>query len=144
VNIHPAEKSDCGKLARLHAGCFPRGWSALELAELLTEPGMIALSEGEAIIRGFVLCRVVLDEAEILTFAVAAAHRGTGIGRALLDEAVLQAGQAGAATVFLEVSAGNDAAIALYKSAGFTKGGVRRDYYADGSDAWVMEKTLCE
>jgi len=144
VNIHPAEKSDCGKLARLHADCFPRGWSALELAELLAEANMIALSEGEATIRGFILCRVVLDEAEILTFAVAAEHRGAGIGRALLDRAVSQAGKAGAASVFLEVSAGNDAAIGLYKHAGFTKGGVRRDYYADGSDAWVMEKTLRE
>jgi ribosomal-protein-alanine N-acetyltransferase len=144
VIIHPVEKPGCGALARLHADCFPRGWSALELAELLAEPGMIALSEGRPTIRGFILCRVVLDEAEILTLAVAREYRGAGIGRALLDQAMSQAELAAAKSVFLEVSTRNEAAIALYTKFGFVRGGLRRDYYADGSDALVMEKTLRE
>lgn len=144
MKIHPVVKSECGTLARLHARCFPRGWSALELAKLLVEPGLIALSETTEVMRGFILCRVVLDEAEILTLAVAPEYRGMGIGRALLDRAVLQAGEAGASSVFLEVSTRNEDAIALYTQCGFERGGIRRAYYADGSDAVLMEKTLCE
>ncbi|GJL96357.1 MAG: alanine acetyltransferase [Hyphobacterium sp.] len=142
--IHHVEKPGCGTLAQLHADCFPRGWSALELAELLAEPGMISLSEGRPKARGFILCRVVLDEAEILTLAVARECRGLGIGHALLDQAVSRAELAGAKSVFLEVSTRNEAAITLYTKCGFVRGGLRRDYYADGSDALVMEKTLRE
>jgi ribosomal-protein-alanine N-acetyltransferase len=39
----------------------------------------------------------------------------------------------------LEVRRSNDAAIALYRSAGFSENGVRRGYYSDnGEDAALM------
>ena len=46
----------------------------------------------------------------------------------------------GAERLILEVSAGNDAARALYRGAGFTEIGRRRAYYPDGSDALVLER----
>jgi ribosomal-protein-alanine N-acetyltransferase len=42
----------------------------------------------------------------------------------------------------LEVATGNTAAQALYARAGFTDVGLRRRYYADGSDALVMRVNL--
>jgi ribosomal-protein-alanine N-acetyltransferase len=47
-----------------------------------------------------------------------------------------------AAVMFLEVAAGNVAALALYRAAGFAEVGRRVRYYADGSDALVMRRDL--
>jgi hypothetical protein len=44
--------------------------------------------------------------------------------------------------LFLEVLAGNDAALALYASSGFERQGHRRDYYGPGLDAIVLRHRL--
>lgn len=52
--------------------------------------------------------------------------------------------EAGAARIFLEVSVENAAARRLYARAGYTQIGRRKAYYADGTDALVLEKWLRE
>jgi ribosomal-protein-alanine N-acetyltransferase len=47
-----------------------------------------------------------------------------------------------AEVMFLEVSTTNTAARALYGQAGFAQVGLRRQYYADGSDALVLSRRL--
>jgi ribosomal-protein-alanine N-acetyltransferase len=91
---------------------------------------------------GMMLIRVAADEAEILTIGVAPEARGTGLGARLLDTAAAVARDAGAAKLFLEVSARNAPARALYTKAGFTQVGRRRRYYADGADALIMALPL--
>lgn len=137
-------KADCGKLSALHARAFPKGWTAAEIARLIAEPGMVALASNAPDPDGFILVRVVMDEAEILTLATDPEHRRTGIGRALLMSALSEIRQSGAKRVFLEVSRSNMAAYRLYISAGFYDAGLRKAYYSDGTDALIMEKTLGE
>jgi len=144
MNISAIVKSDCGKLAELHATAFPKGWSAAELARLSGERGVIALTSGAPDPVGFILVRMVSDEAEVLTLATHPAHRRSGVGQALLTQSLIACEQSGIKRVLLEVSRDNDAAIQLYFSHGFRESGLRKAYYADGSDAIVMEKTLGE
>ena len=49
--------------------------------------------------------------------------RGRGVGRALVEAIVAFAGSAGSTALLLEVTAGNDAAHALYRSCGFVDDG---------------------
>jgi len=77
---------------------------------------------------GFYLARKVLDEEELLLFAVDPALRGHGLGNALLDHFVASAEQRGAARVFLEMRRGNPAEH-LYLRHGFRSIGVRPGYY---------------
>jgi ribosomal-protein-alanine N-acetyltransferase len=88
-----------------------------------------------------VLMRQAADEAEILTLATMEHARRQGIARRVLAAGLDWAEAAGAMRVFLEVSEGNAPARALYAAAGFTACGVRRRYYADGSDALVLQLT---
>ena len=44
--------------------------------------------------------------------------------------------------MLLEVSEGNEAAVAFYAAHGFTRIDVRPRYYRDGSDALVLRRTL--
>lgn len=128
------------ELACLHAICFtrPRPWSAAELQALLADPANFLLTR-EA---GFLLGRTVLDEAELLTLAVAPEARRQGIGAALLTGFEAEAQARGATIAFLEVAADNAAAQALYTGAGWQNAGCRRDYYGGGIDAVVMRKPL--
>lgn len=77
---------------------------------------------------GFALSRLLIDEVELLLLAVDPAHRGRGIGRALLDRERAAAGARGARRLLLEMREGNPA-ITLYRAAGFGEIGRRRGYY---------------
>ncbi len=89
-----------------------------------------------------VLARAAADEAEILTLGVVPTARRRGLGRALLDAAKAEAARRGARAVFLEVSTHNAAARRLYLASGFVEAGLRRRYYADGSDALLLRADL--
>lgn len=92
--------------------------------------------------QGFLLGRIVGDEAELLTLAVAPEARGQGEGRALVRRFLEDCSVRGAAAVFLEVAADNAAAIRLYRATGWSQVGQRRNYYAPGLDALVMRQDL--
>ncbi len=78
---------------------------------------------------GFIMTRLVIDEAEILSVAVARAQQGRGIGRQLLTLHLRRLAGLGARTVFLEVDEHNSAAIRLYNRAGFREISRRANYY---------------
>lgn len=131
-------------LAAIHAEAFDSPWDRDSLSSLLASPGVFAVVEPD----GFILIRVVADEAEILTLAVRPQARRQGLGQRLLQQAMVQAMALGALQMFLEVAASNAAAIGLYSRAGFEKTGLRRGYYAksDGSreDALVLSCKFSE
>jgi [ribosomal protein S18]-alanine N-acetyltransferase len=125
-------------LAALHAQAFPHEpWSEDSFATLLAQPGVVALLDERG---GFLLLRLVLDEAEILTIGVTV--RREGIATGLLKEAIDLLQRREIATLHLEVAAPNVAARALYEKAGFSQVGMRRRYYADGSDALMLSKEV--
>jgi ribosomal-protein-alanine N-acetyltransferase len=129
--------TDTQALAALHAACFPDAWDAMAITKLLDTPGTFAFHNQD----GFVLTRTAADEAEILTLAVAPAARGQGLGRALLQVAIIRAQELGAETMFLEVGADNPHALALYAGLGFAKVGTRKGYYS-GKDALLLRLPL--
>jgi ribosomal-protein-alanine N-acetyltransferase len=107
-------------------------------------PGAIALvAEDAGVIVGYVLGRLIVDEAEILSIATSVERRREGIGRRLLDAVMAALTQRGAHAVWLEVRMSNGAAREMYQSAGFAAAGVRRGYYRlPTEDALVLRREL--
>lgn len=94
---------------------------------------------------GYAVMMLAVDEAELLNIAIAPAQQRRGQGRKLLNELLALARRHEMRRMVLEVRASNAAAIGLYRAAGFTDIGLRRDYYAAGSareDAILMGKNL--
>jgi [ribosomal protein S18]-alanine N-acetyltransferase len=83
-----------------------------------------------------------VDDAEILNIETSASHRLQGLAQSLLDEALAWARQNQRQAMWLEVRAGNEAAIHLYRKAGFVQISTRQRYYSDGEDALVMKYSL--
>lgn len=130
-------------MAGLHALCFPthpRPWSADEFSQLLSSSGALLIRHPQ----GFLLGRVIADEAELLTLAVDPQARRQGIGAMLLKGFTQKARQEGAVSAFLEVASDNQGAQALYLSQDWRVAGQRRNYYAEGVDAIVMTRTLAD
>ena len=87
---------------------------------------------------GFLLAWLLGGDLEILTVAVAQARRRAGIGAALVEATTAEARARRCERVLLEVRASNAAALALYRSAGFTEDGLRRGYYSDPTEDAVL------
>lgn len=137
-----ASPADAENLAAVHAGAFDHPWDAAALADLLSQAGVFGIAAPD----GFILCRVVLDEAEILTLAVRPDARRRGLARRLVEAGGAMARSAGAERLFLEVAEDNVAARGLYADAGFVETGRRRAYYETPqgrTDALILVLNLC-
>jgi ribosomal-protein-alanine N-acetyltransferase len=145
--IEPATLRDATALAELHGASFHRGWGEGEFEAMLTERNTLVhrLRVGRRII-GFAVSRMAVDEAEILSIAVAASHRGRGLSRNLLLTHLGHLAGRGVRTVFLEVEENNQPARRLYERAGFAVAGRRERYYRQPSgeqlNALMMRRDL--
>jgi ribosomal-protein-alanine N-acetyltransferase len=139
--IQRATAAHAPALAILHAAAFPPrdAWGEDAMSLQLALPGTFGLIDDRG---GVLLGRVIAGEAEVLTLAVAPAARRQGIATALLRAARQEATDRGGSVMFLEVAAGNEAALSLYRREGFVEVGRRRRYYTDGSDALVLRVAL--
>ncbi|CAK0778865.1 (ribosomal protein S18)-alanine N-acetyltransferase [Azospirillaceae bacterium] len=150
-SLRIAGSNDSLALALLHAACFPdAAWSATTIHDILSGCGgcgVLAEAPPLATPVGFVLCRTILDEAEILSFGVAPPWRRFGLGRRLLTAAQHMATTTGATALFLEVAEDNHPAQNLYRQNGFFRVGRRPDYYRHGGAsvaALILKRTLLE
>src|SRR6266550_1194512 len=114
-------------------------------SELADEPGkyyLVAADEG--VIAGYAgMLATGGGQADVLTVGVAQGRWGEGIGAAMLENLLAEAGRRGCTEVFLEVRTDNDRAQRLYRRYGFVGTGVRRGYYQpSGADALVMRHMI--
>jgi len=87
MRLVAASPADAPAMAGTHAESFEDGWSAADIAALLASPGAFAFlvrDEADAV-RAFALARAAVDEAELLTLAVAPDARRRGLGAALVE-----------------------------------------------------------
>ncbi len=147
VRSAPLGTEHAARLAAIHDSAFARPWGPLEFERLLADRAVIAdgvFPGGSDEPCGFVLSRRVLDEAEILTVAMAPEARGRGHGRPLLLHHLDELAKAGVRTIHLEVEEGNAPALALYRRLGFQEIGRRAGYYAkpDGTRMAALTMSL--
>jgi ribosomal-protein-alanine N-acetyltransferase len=145
--LSEATSRDAGAIAALHAASFRRGWSEPEVEGLLIDRHVIAHRASIAgKLAGFIMARLVEDEAEILSVAVAGPRQRRGLARKLLNLHLRRLAGLGARTVFLEVDEYNKPAIRLYDRAGFHEISRRPNYYpgagAKAAAALVLRRDL--
>jgi ribosomal-protein-alanine N-acetyltransferase len=110
---------------------FGEAWTRSQLAGILPMGGVSLILATEAHrgdTVGFSLFRTAADESELLLLAVLPSHHRRGVGRRLLEDFLERARKDTVARVHLEVRDGNPA-VAMYRTAGFSPVGRRRNYY---------------
>lgn len=148
--IRIAAVADAPLLARLHRESFDEAWDEIVFTKLLESASVFALvappganaNDSQA----FIVVQTAGGESEILTLGTAIAARRSGLARALLRQAFAEAARRGAQMMFLEVAEDNDAALTLYRGAGFATVGRRKAYYARAggktADALMLRAVL--
>ena len=140
--IRSATAHDLAAIMQLERETFPvDAWSEQSMRDELASPHTWYIvdedvhQDGGIAVRGYAGLRAPTGsrEADIQTIAVAAAARGGGRGRALLQALLDEAQRRGAAEVFLDVRDDNPVALALYQSVGFAEIGRRAGYYPAGA-----------
>lgn len=114
-------------------------------ALLMAARPVFGMRDGQGRLAAYIALGAYHDagELEIFNIAVRRDCRCQGIGRHLLDYVLNAARRHGFHKALLEVGTGNQAALKLYSTAGFTVCGRRRAYYADtGEDALIMRCEL--
>lgn len=151
IRVRPAILEDASRMVeimeRAFEPTFGEAWNAAQLMSALSQPesfAELASKDGTAV--AFTLARLIATEAELLLVAVSPECRRQGVARLLLENVANAARMRGGHAVFLEVRAGNEPAVQLYKSAGFNEVGRRPAYYAGANqsryDALTMRRSL--
>lgn len=142
--LAPLTEADLPAAAALEKACFSTPWSEESLrGELQNENARVwTLSVCREIV-GYIGVHLVQDEAEVMNLAVLPAFRRRGFGRRLLQTALAFCRENGCVRLFLEVRESNEAALALYRSLGFTVCGRRKHYYQQPpEDALLLQCAL--
>ena len=133
------------QIEQLERQCFSMPWTAELLRSQMKDAQheFIAALSPDGTVLGYVGMMYVLDEGYISNVAVDPDYRRQGIADALIDCLVERCRMHGLSFVTLEVRAGNEPAIALYRKHGFDPVGLRKNYYdRPKEDAVLMTKYL--
>lgn len=144
MRIRTADQADLDDIMRIEQASFgPSAWERSTMAqEVASEWGryVVAVDEHGRTL-GYAGLRAVGVEGDVQTIAVADEARGRGVGRAILEELLAEAGRRGVRELFLDVRIDNDVARRLYESVGFREIGIRPRYYQpEDVDAVVMKR----
>lgn len=125
---------------------YGEAWSIAQCRGIMALPGsFLVVAEHRDQMIGFALCRSVLDEAELLLFAVDPDFQRHGIGRAILAGVFTECQLRSVLRLHLEMRADNPA-LRIYTSLGFSGVGMRPNYYrrSNGNlaDAVTLVKNL--
>lgn len=146
IELFPLEMQYCEKVAEISKTCLPEAWSYAAICDVLKYDNNIyyvAKDTHTDTVVGFAGIMIVADEAELLNIAVSSNYRRYGIAKRLLEHLFTLARQQGAYRMLLEVRKSNEGARALYEQMGFSKLGIRKNYYSGPTeDAIIMECSL--
>lgn len=158
VRVRQAVQADLLAVLRIERSSFDQPWPFSAFERYLGEPGfLVAIKEpgvsggypsdqtdqgdAERVI-GYVVANLVpnhgLPFGHVKDIAVHADHRGEGVGRKLLEQALQVLEVRGARSVKLEVRASNERALSLYRDFGFEYLRTVPRYYDDGEDALIL------
>jgi [ribosomal protein S18]-alanine N-acetyltransferase len=147
-SLRPATDDDLARVLAIETQLVKSPWTLENFRSELTKPFARFLvmtdDETDAEIAGYVVFWVLLEEAQLLNIVVDLPFRGRGMAKEVLRCVVNQAVKGGAKRITLDVRRTNQAAIQLYQSAKFAITQVRKGFYSDGEDAYLMTLDLTD
>ena len=136
---------DIPEVVEIEKQCFSLPWSAKSFEDSISRDDTIFLvceerEKDDVVVTGYMGLYIIFDEANVTNVAVSPSFRKKGSGEALVAAAKVEAKEAGAESIFLEVRVSNEPAISLYKKQGFEELGIRKKFYEHPvEDAIIMK-----
>jgi len=127
VTVCLADKNDIAALVALENECFSEPWSETAFVDFIDGGGILYKAESDGKVVGYAGMYLSFGDGSVTNIAVTAAYRRNGIGAALLKAL---SDTPDTERLFLEVRESNQAALSLYEKYGFTKDGIRKNFYS--------------
>lgn len=136
-------QKEIDEMLEIEKQCFAgEAWNRSDF-DISNQSGLITLGiyEADKFI-GYGMIYLAGDEADLCTIGVLPQYRKKGYGGAIMTALIETAKKRNVKKITLEVSKGNDDAIKMYKSFGFTVVGERKNYYTNSNfgdnNAYIM------
>lgn len=143
--IRAMKFTDIDHVYQIECQVFPNPWPKSFFENDLHKHNTIALiADNNGEVKGYALADCVADELHITNIAVDPRYHHQGIGKQLLSELEKLGIERNCIYAYLEVRVNNLNAINFYKKFGYRIIQIRKNYYLDGTDAYVMAKELKE
>lgn len=136
--IRPMTRNDLPVVTALEEQIYTQPWSAHVFeSEIDRSDRAYVVVDEDGDVAGYAGMLFVDDDAHVTTMAVSPTARRGRYGTRLMLALVAEALARGAKNLTLEVRVSNEAAQSLYDRFGFSKVGLRKNYYRD-EDAVIM------
>ncbi|MGN1389908.1 MAG: ribosomal protein S18-alanine N-acetyltransferase [Bulleidia sp.] len=143
--IRAAEDKDLDRISELEKLLFAdSAWPRKEFEHELHENPfavLLAYEEGGMVV-GYLDYWILYEQAQVATIGVDPDYQNRGIAGAMLSYAEKDAAEQGCETFSLEVRVSNAPAEHLYEKHGFIQVNIRKGYYENGEDAYLMVKPI--
>jgi ribosomal-protein-alanine N-acetyltransferase len=146
--------SDLDAVVNINRICLPENYAPYFFLDTYhTLPEAFVVAESQAQVVGYIMCRIehgfsdmkklhFAKKGHIISVAVMPEFRRIGVGYSLVQRILSALTSMQADECYLEVRVSNNAAIELYRRIGFDIARSIPRYYYDGSDAYVMIKSI--
>ncbi len=146
--------SDLDAVVNINRICLPENYAPYFFLDTYhTLPEAFVVAESQAQVVGYIMCRVehgfsdmrklhFAKKGHIISVAVMPEFRRIGVGHSLVQRILSTLASMQADECYLEVRVSNNAAIELYRRIGFDIARTIPRYYYDGSDAYVMVRSI--
>jgi [ribosomal protein S18]-alanine N-acetyltransferase len=139
--IRLMQPADLTEVLKIENSCFSLPWPAEAFDEHPHSRAFVLTDEGT--LRSYIIYHLIPPEGIIINFATAPDFRRKGFGMELLEKTLTQIQKQGVRTFYLDVRISNISAQKIYRHFGFSKLGIRKNYYSQPpEDALVMVKYI--
>ena len=144
MSIREMKVDDLKRIVELEKDLFLSPWNEEDFIHELKENPMAGyyILEKENQIIGYIGLWFLGDQCQITTIATDRHFQGQGCASQLMEYALEKSEELHYQNVNLEVRVSNVKAVALYQKFGFKNVAVRKRYYSNGEDAYLMIKEL--
>lgn len=139
IEISEADFQELPKIAALEREIFPDAWSLKSLEETWKQKNSaIFVAKTKEGMAGYLIFYYVLEEGEIARIATAHSVRRQGVAGQMFRKLLDFCQEQQITRIMLEVRENNEAARRFYGKSGFTKDGIRRNYYENPKENAVL------
>ena len=146
LEIRQAVCSDLDSILEIETICFGAdSFSRRQFLYLITQAKgifYVVTDKGKVIAYSSLISNARTHNLRIYSIAVHPDARGRKLGQLLMEKAIGFARSHQLKKITLEVNVTNEAAISLYLTNGFEPVHIIYNYYADGSNAYYMQKMV--
>lgn len=144
MKLRKMEERDLSQVLEIEQTLFQPPWNREQfLYELHENPfAQLYVVEHQEEVVGYMDLWITFETAQLANIAVKKSLQRNGIAKQMMDELISKCEDAGCENITLEVRLDNIGAIRLYEHYGFIEVNIRKQYYEDGCDAYLMMKAL--